>query len=69
MEEIEKKMEEHLLIGGDFNARTEDEGGPIRIGRKEEEEKRRSRDKKIKGGKNNVKQVKRKGMDDTEWKL
>lgn len=45
--EIKEKEEGYLILGGDFNARTEREGEPIgRRGRKEEEA-RRSRDKTI----------------------
>lgn len=45
--EIKEEEEEHLMIGGDFNARIGNEGGPIRTGEKKEEEKRRSKDKVI----------------------
>lgn len=45
MREIKEEEEEYLIIGEDLNARTGDKGGPIGIGEKKEEEKRRLRDK------------------------
>jgi len=45
MEKIEEKKEDYLMIGGDYNARTGNEGGPIVTGKKKEKEARRSRDK------------------------
>jgi len=47
MEEIEEEKEGYLIIGGDYNARTGNEGGPIVIDKKKEEETRRSRDRVI----------------------
>lgn len=50
--EIEEEKEDYLLLGGDFNARTGEEGGPIGMGNRterKEEEKRRSKDKVING--------------------
>lgn len=41
--------EGYLIIGGDFNARTGNEGGPTGMGRRKEEEIRKSRDKIING--------------------
>lgn len=46
-EEIKEEEERYLMIGGDFNARTRDKGGPIETGEKKEEEGRRSKDKMI----------------------
>lgn len=46
-EEIPEEDEEHLIIEGDLNARTGEEGGPIEIRGIEVEEMRRSVDKKI----------------------
>lgn len=42
--EIKEEEEGHLLIGGDFNARTGNEGGPI-YGMEKEKETRKSKDK------------------------
>ena len=47
MEEIPEKEEELLIIGGDDNARTGNEGGPIGTGKLKEEETRKSKDKMI----------------------
>jgi len=45
MEEIKEEKEGYLMIGGDYNARTGNEEGPIVIDKREEKETRRSRDK------------------------
>jgi len=45
MEEIEEEKEGYLMIGGDYNARTGNEGGPIVTDKKKGKEIRRSRDK------------------------
>jgi len=45
MKEIEEEKEGYLMIGGDYNARTGNEGGPIVTGKKKEKKARRSRDK------------------------
>lgn len=47
MREVKEEEEEFLMIGGDFNARTGNEGGPIGTEEKKEEEGRRSKDKVI----------------------
>lgn len=46
-EEIKEEEEEYLMIGGDFNAWTGSEGGPIRMEEEKEGEIRRSKDKEI----------------------
>lgn len=48
-EEIKEEEEEYLMIGGDFNAWTGSEGGPIRMEEEKEGEIRRSKDKEING--------------------
>ncbi|KAG7196729.1 hypothetical protein KM043_016066 [Ampulex compressa] len=45
--EIEEEEEDLLLLGGDFNARAANEGGPIGGGEWKEEAKRRSKDRVI----------------------
>lgn len=47
MEEVKvrENEEEYLIIEGDLNARTGNEGGPIGNGERKEEEKRRSKDR------------------------
>ncbi|KAG7203932.1 hypothetical protein KM043_017090 [Ampulex compressa] len=45
--EIKEEEEDLLLLGGDFNARTANEGGPIGRGEWKEEAKRRSKDRVI----------------------
>lgn len=45
--EVQEEEEGYLMIGGDFNARTGNAGGPIEDGEKKVEEKRRSKDKVI----------------------
>lgn len=47
IKEIKEEVEEYLMIGGDFNARTGNEGGLIGEGEKKEEKRRRSKDKII----------------------
>lgn len=47
MEEIQEAEKGYLMVGGDFNARTGNEGGPIGTGGKKEEEIRKSKDKMI----------------------
>lgn len=48
-EYIQEEKEEHLVIGGDYNARTGNRGGPIREDKEKEKEgeSRNSRDKMI----------------------
>lgn len=46
LEDIKEEEEEHLILGGDFNARTGSKGGP-RTGDRKEEEERKSVDKVI----------------------
>lgn len=48
-EYIQEEKEEHLVIGGDYNARTGNRGGPIREDKEKEKEgeARNSRDKVI----------------------
>ncbi|XP_070162472.1 golgin subfamily A member 6-like protein 22 [Polyergus mexicanus] len=59
---LKEEKEEYLMIGGDFNARTEEEGGPIRTGEKEEEELRRSKDKVVnKEGRIMINKIKERG--------
>lgn len=38
MEYIQEEKEEHLVIGGDYNARIGNKGGPIREDKKKEKE-------------------------------
>lgn len=60
-EKIEETGEESLIIGGDFNARTGTEGGPIRD-EKDEINRRRSRDKVInKEGREMLARIEEKG--------
>lgn len=72
LEELKRKIKEekegHLLIGGDYNARTGNEGGPI-YGT-EKEETRKSKDKIInRDGRILIETMReRERMGDNEWK-
>lgn len=44
---INKEEKEYLLLGGDFNVRASEKGGPIEGLRSEEKESRKSKDKII----------------------
>lgn len=62
VEGIEEEEEEALLIGGDFNARVGDEGGPFREIMPENGRKRKSKDKMVnREGRMLVKKVNEKG--------
>lgn len=64
-EKIEETEKENLIIGGDFNARTREEGGPIWD--ETEEGRRRSKDSII--NKEDRELLTRlEGMGDSEWK-
>lgn len=62
MEEINEEEEGYLILGGDFNARTGEEGGPIGALRGEEKELRKSKDKVInKEGRTMISKIKERG--------
>lgn len=67
LEEVKKEVQEeeegYLIIGGDFNARTGNAGGPIEDEKEKVEEKRRSKDKVI----NKEERVRLKVMKEREW--
>lgn len=61
-EKVKEEDEGFLILGGDFNARTGCEGGPIGTGKREEEPLRRSRDKVInKEGRMLIRKIKERG--------
>lgn len=68
LEELEdgwKKLEVKIIVGGDFNARTGEEGGEDWEEREEEKRSRRSKDRKMnKDGKIITREDRRTGMDD-----
>lgn len=68
MERIQEEKEEHLVIGGDYNARTGNEGRSVREEEERDRETRKSRDNEQRR-KDISKQNRRKRLDDSERKL
>lgn len=66
-EYIQEEKEEHLVIGGDYNARTGNRGGPIREDKEKEKEgeSRNSRDKMI----NRERRVLINKIEEREWMI